>query len=83
MCASATYKAKAHRISKHSDPTGILSPIRLYIGRKTPHSVRAITRHLRHAVMAGMPKDRILNFMSVDELRSWAIGVRDQSTRAA
>ncbi|HWR17051.1 MAG TPA: PHP domain-containing protein [Terriglobales bacterium] len=35
------------------------------------------------ALMAGVPKERILNFMSRDELLAWASGVRERVKRAA
>ncbi len=44
-----------------------------------PHQLRFMEYALASAVKCGIPKDRILNFMSSDELRSWAAGVRDRA----
>ena len=38
---------------------------------------------LASPVKAGVPKERILNFMNVDDLRDWAPKVRHAQTRAA
>jgi histidinol phosphatase-like PHP family hydrolase len=48
-----------------------------------PLQLRFMEYALASAVKAGVARERILNFMSADELRSWAAGVRDQHKRAA
>ena len=48
-----------------------------------PQQLRFMDYALATAVRAGVPKDRILNFMDAEELRSWAAGVRDRRARAA
>lgn len=48
-----------------------------------PQQLRFMEYALASAVKAGVPKERILNFMSADELRSWATGLRHQGNRAA
>jgi histidinol phosphatase-like PHP family hydrolase len=41
-----------------------------------PAQLRFMDYALASAAKAGVPRDRILNFMSVDELRSWAASLR-------
>ena len=48
-----------------------------------PLQLRFMEYALASAVKVGVPKERILNFMSADELRSWAFGVRDRANTAA
>lgn len=45
-----------------------------------PLQLRFMDYSLAAAIRAGIPKDRILNFMTVAELRTWVENVREQSS---
>jgi hypothetical protein len=48
-----------------------------------PLQLRFMGYALASAVKAGVPKERILNFMTADQLCSWAAEVRDRCSMAA
>jgi histidinol phosphatase-like PHP family hydrolase len=47
-----------------------------------PAQLRFIELGLASALSAGVPRDRVLNFMSADELLRWVAGVRERSSAA-